>query len=181
MDPLKIVCGTHYNFSSKITNLLCSNPFFQQIFYPGGGYSVKGCYIALQREFSSQQRIVWQKNWSLKVSPKVRNFMWRVGLIVCLQLLSCLQNMFTLVQCVNVVKVQMKHQFIFCSSSILSVPIGGFHRFILCIPIHVLPKNGFSCSSMQTPWTHVHYLLATTGSKEQANMETTAYQCTSDK
>ena len=28
MDPSKKLCGTHCNFSSKIVNLLCSNPFF---------------------------------------------------------------------------------------------------------------------------------------------------------
>ena len=28
VDSLKRVCKTHFNFSSKIANLLCSNPFF---------------------------------------------------------------------------------------------------------------------------------------------------------
>ena len=32
MDPLKGVCETRFNFSSKIANLLCSNSFFQQGF-----------------------------------------------------------------------------------------------------------------------------------------------------
>ena len=31
MDPLKRVYGTHFNFSSKIANLLCSNLFFQPL------------------------------------------------------------------------------------------------------------------------------------------------------
>ena len=31
------------------------------IFDPGGGYSFKSCYRALQGEFSSQQCSVWQK------------------------------------------------------------------------------------------------------------------------
>ena len=49
------------------------------IFDPEGGYSVKSCYRASQGVFSSQQCSVWKKIWSLKVPPKVRNFMWRVG------------------------------------------------------------------------------------------------------
>ena len=28
MDSLQRVCGTHFNFSSKIANSLCLNPFF---------------------------------------------------------------------------------------------------------------------------------------------------------
>ena len=52
MDPLQRVCGTHFNFSSKIVNLLCSNPFFQQILFEsildfgvGVGLVLKGVFV----------------------------------------------------------------------------------------------------------------------------------------